>query len=128
MNNLAKIFLIDDDKDIIFIFKKFLKTLGHKIIDYAFNGEEAIQKFKNFNEIPDLVLIDHRMPLKNGIQTIKEILKINPQTNIIFVSADFTVREEVINLGVNSFLEKPINFLKLTNKIKDVLHQKDNLH
>ena len=121
MNSLAKIFLIDDDKNIVFIFKEYLTSIGHKIIDCAFNGEEAIQKFKNLYEIPDLVLMDYRMPFKNGIQTTKEILNINPQTNIMFVSADSTVREEVINLGVNSFLEKPIDLSKLRAKINAAL-------
>lgn len=125
---MAKIFLVDDDKNIIFIFQKYLEMLGHEIIDYAYNGVEAIQKFKEFDEIPDLILMDHIMPLKTGIETTKEILKINPQTNIIFVSADITVKEEAIKIGANSFIEKPIDFLILTNKIKDVMCHRDSLN
>lgn len=121
---MAKIFLVDDDKNIIFIFQKYLEMLGHEIIDYAYNGVEAIQKFKEFDEIPDLILMDHIMPLKNGIETTKEILKLNPQTNIIFVSADITVKEEAIKLGVNSFIEKPFDFHKLSEKIEDTLPKK----
>jgi len=121
---MAKIFLVDDDKNIIFIFQKYLEMLGHEIIDYAYNGVEAIQKFKEFDEIPDLILMDHIMPLKTGIETIKEILKLNPQTNIIFVSADITVKEEAIKLGANSFIEKPFDFHKLSEKIEDTLPKK----
>ena len=122
---MAKIFLVDDDKNIIFIFQKYLEMLGHEIIDYAYNGVEAIQKFKDFKEVPDLILMDHIMPLKTGIETTKEILKINPQTNIIFISADISVKEEAINLGINSFMEKPIDFLKLKEKIIDVTIKKN---
>ena len=125
---MAKIFLVDDDKNIIFIFQKYLEYLGHEIIDYAYNGVEAIQKFKAFDEIPDLILMDHIMPLKTGIETTKEILKINPQTNIIFVSADITIKEEAIKSGANSFIAKPIDFLILTDKIKDVMCHKDSFN
>ena len=126
MGKLVKIFIVDDDEDIVLLVKKYLEYKGHKIIDYAFNGKEAIQKFKNFNIFPDLVLMDHRMPFKNGIQTTKEILKINPLTNIIFLSADITVREEAINLGVISFIVKPIKLFMLTEKIYDVFQKKKN--
>ena len=124
VNKLATIFLVDDDKNIVLLLEKFLEYCGHKIIDCAFNGEEAIQKYKNFDMFPDLVIMDHRMPFKNGIQATKEILKRNPLSKIIFLSADFTAREEAIELGINSFIEKPFDFHKLSEIIKNTLPKK----
>lgn len=125
MNILAKIFLVDDDNDIIFLLKNFLEFNGHKIIDYASDGEEAIQKFKNLNNFPDLVIMDNIMPNKNGIQATKEMLKINPLIPIIFLSADMSIREKAIDLGVKSFIEKPFDIHKLIVKISEVLLQKN---
>ncbi|MHA2269530.1 MAG: response regulator [Promethearchaeota archaeon] len=110
---MAKIFLVDDDTDIILLFEQFLSIRGHTIVAKAYNGEEAIKIFKDTNPLPDIILMDHRMPLKNGLETTKEILSINSNTKIIFTSADYTVRNKALDIGAVDFLEKPIglNFL-----------------
>ena len=46
-----------------------LTTFGFKVVDKASNGKEAIEKFVSFSNKPDLILMDHRMPVKNGIDT-----------------------------------------------------------
>ena len=121
MDRLAKIFIVDDDQNLVFILKEFLRSINNHIIDCAFNGEEAIQKLKNFTEFPDLILMDHRMPVKNGIETSKVILGDYPQTKIIFLSADYTVREKALEIGAKAFVEKPFSFEKLKIIIEKVL-------
>ncbi|MBA7689806.1 Chemotaxis protein CheY [subsurface metagenome] len=91
---------------------------GHEIIAKAFNGEEAIEIFKTFQNYPDIILMDHRMPSKNGIETTKEMLKINPKCKIIFVSADYTVRNMSLEAGAIDFLEKPIDLSTLCRMIE----------
>lgn len=115
---MAKIFIIDDDTDIVLLFEQFLKVEGHEIVAKAFNGEEALEIFKNFQNFPDIVLMDHRMPSKNGIETTKEMLKINPKCKIIFVSADYTVRNMSLEVGAIDFLEKPIDLSTLCTMIE----------
>ena len=115
---IAKIFIIDDDTDIVLLFEQFLKVEGHEIVAKAFNGEEALEIFKNFQNFPDIVLMDHRMPSKNGIETTKEMLKINPKCKIIFVSADYTVRYMSLEVGAIDFLEKPIDLSTLYTMIE----------
>ena len=100
------------------LFEQILVLEGHEIIAKAFNGEEAIDIFKNFQEKPDIILMDHRMPLKNGIETTKEMLKINPKCKIIFVSADYTVRNKAFEIGVIDFLEKPLDLSTLNTMIE----------
>jgi two-component system chemotaxis response regulator CheY len=86
---------------------------GHEIVAKAYNGEEAIEIFKNLQDNPDIILMDHRMPLKNGLETTKAILNINPNSKIIFISADYTVRIEALKIGAIDFLEKPVDFTTL---------------
>jgi len=52
----------------------------------ANNGEEAIKMFRSFNEKPDIIILDYRMPIKNGLDTLKEILQIDHSSRIIFAS------------------------------------------
>jgi len=59
---MARIFIVDDDIDIVNLFEQFLKMQGHKITAKAFNGEEAIDIIKNLQNKPDIVIMDHRMP------------------------------------------------------------------
>ncbi len=117
MIKIAKIFIVDDDVDIVFLFEQFLVVGGHEIVAKAFNGEEAIEIFKNFQEKPDIVLMDQRMPSKNGIETTKEILEMNPETKIIFISADYTIRNKAFKIGAIDFLEKPIDLSTLSTII-----------
>ncbi|MFX0027607.1 MAG: response regulator [Candidatus Hermodarchaeota archaeon] len=118
MIKIAKIFLIDDDIDVMMLFEQFLIIKGHKVIGKAYNGEEAIKIFKQFQIKPDVILMDHRMPLKNGLETTKEILKLDSDSNIIFVSADYTARNQAFKVGAVDFLEKPIDLDTLVSIIK----------
>jgi CheY-like chemotaxis protein len=121
---MATIFLIDDDSSIVTLFDKFLTVLGHEIVAKAYNGEEAIKIFNQFQEVPDLILIDHRMPKKDGLTAAKEILMRNRKIKIIFFSADYSIREEALALGAKYFLEKPFKLDKLSEIIQKIISEK----
>ena len=95
-----------------------MKLKGHEIVAKAFNGEEALKIYKSFENTPDIILMDHRMPLKDGIETTKELLIINPNCRIIFISADYSVRDKALKVGAIDFLEKPIDFNTLFRMIE----------
>ncbi len=118
---MATIFLIDDDSSIITLFDKFLTILGHEIVAKAYNGEEAIKLFLVFREIPDLILMDHRMPKKDGLTATKEILRLNINSKIIFISADYSIKDKALALGAKCFLEKPFKLDKLSQIIEKVI-------
>jgi len=115
-----KIFIVDDDDDVVFIFKTYLESKGHEIIAVASDGSEAIEKYKNFQEPPDVILMDYRMPGVNGIDATKEILRINPDCKIIFVSADYSMMNKVYEFGAIGFLEKPVKFGHLLKAIDQI--------
>lgn len=122
-SEITSIFIVDDDKDIQIISKKLLEFLGFEVMGIAINGEEAVEMFNSFNYKPDIILMDYRMPVKNGLQATREILQIDPDTKIIISSADTTVREESLALGVVDFLEKPFtsqSLLNCINKTQDL--------
>jgi len=121
---MTTIFLVGDDLDIMTLFDKMLTNLGHKIVATAYNGEEAVDLFREFRELPDLILMDHRMPKKDGITAAQEILKLNKNSKILFLSADYTIKEEALALGAKDFIEKPINFDKLLNIIEKIISEK----
>ena len=74
---MNKIFIVDDDDSILKLYKKFLEFKGFDVIDHAYNGTEAVDKYLRFKNKPDLIIMDYHMPFKDGIEATKEILKID---------------------------------------------------
>jgi two-component system chemotaxis response regulator CheY len=121
---MATIFLIDDDSSIITLFDKFLTVLGHEIVAKAYNGEDAVKLFNQLKNPPDLILMDHRMPKKDGLTAAREILTTNDKSKIVFFSADYSVREKALALGAKYFLEKPFKLDKLSEIIEKIITEK----
>jgi len=83
----------------------------------AEDGEEAVIMFKAFLEKPKVILMDHRMPEKTGLEASEEILNIDKKVKIIFVSADISIREEALSIGAFSFWVKPFSLDQLLDEI-----------
>jgi DNA-binding NtrC family response regulator len=124
MNN-QKILIVDDDRTVLKLYKMILEQKGFQKIEIAHNGKEAVLKYKGFEEKPNIIIMDHRMPLVSGMDAMKKIIKINNKENIstkiIFASADSTVREQVISLGAYDFISKPFDIEELIVAIKKAL-------
>jgi YesN/AraC family two-component response regulator len=98
--------------------------MGHEIVAKAYNGVEAVKIFHQFRNSPDLILMDHRMPKKDGLTAAREILSANNKSKIIFFSADYSIKEKALALGVKYFLEKPFQLDKLLDVIKKIISEK----
>jgi two-component system chemotaxis response regulator CheY len=115
---MASIFIVDDDKSVHRVFEKILQIQGHQIVGHAFDGDEAVKLFNEFEMKPNFVLMDHRMPVKDGLTATKEILKIDNEARIIFVSADDTIIDEALSVGALHFLVKPIRSRNLSEILR----------
>ena len=123
MGKIISIFIVEDDSSLRSLYEKALNLNGYKVIASAENGLEAVNKFKNFSEKPDIILMDHRMPMKSGIEAAKEILEIDSSIKIIFVSADETIKEEALSNGAVSFKDKPFSLQRLFNNIEKAMYK-----
>lgn len=94
---------------------------GFQVLGIASNGDEAIKMFDSFQEKPDIIILDYRMPVKNGIDALKAILEIDRSTKIVFASADRTIKETVYLQGAIGFLDKPFTHKKLMKTLNDCL-------
>lgn len=118
---MFNVFIVEDEPILQRLYSMAIEAAGYKVIGRASNGKEAIDKFKKLLEIPHIILMDYRMPLKNGIETAKEILRINSKPKIIFTTADESVREEALSLGAVSFKSKPFSNKRLIQNIEKAL-------
>jgi len=115
------VFIVEDDPSIQRLYKRILTKNRYEVAGIAKNGEEAVSMFKSFSEKPEVIIMDYRMPIKNGIEASKEILQINDNTKIIFASGDNSIKEKVLLNGVYCFLDKPFSIRQLITHIKRAL-------
>lgn len=82
---------------------------GFYIIGEASNGDEALQKIKEWH--PDILITDIRMPFINGLDLIAEAVKLKPSLRTVIISGyeDFKYAQRAISLQVVSYLTKPID-------------------
>ncbi len=117
---IISIFIVEDDHSLRLLYEKALKLNGYNVVGSAKDGEEAINMYNRFSTKPDNILMDHRMPIKNGIEATKEIFQnssdIKPK--IIFISADRSIKETALSIGVTSFKDKPFSLERLFNNIE----------
>ncbi|MDO9000242.1 MAG: response regulator transcription factor [Bacteroidota bacterium] len=93
------------------LLRKAMKSLilangNFEIIDEAINGKELIEKLNN--QIPDLILLDYRMPIMDGKEALIEIRKKHPNIKILILSLydEATVILDFITNGANGFISK----------------------
>jgi two-component system, chemotaxis family, chemotaxis protein CheY len=92
-----------------------------KILGFASDGEEAVEIFKQFAEKPQIILMDHRMPKKNGVDATREILASTKSPKIIFTSADTSIKDAARSSGAVDFLKKPFKREDLIKSIEAAL-------
>lgn len=117
----AHILLVDDNELNLVVAKELLKPLWMQI-DTAENGLQAVKMVRGSQY--DLVLMDHMMPVMDGIEAAKAIRAL-PEDKyqklpIIALTANAMVdaRKEFLNAGMNGFVAKPIDFARICNQLK----------
>lgn len=121
--NDAKALVVDDNVINIKLESDFLKRFGMEV-DAATSGDEAIEK----SEISkyDIILMDHMMPGKDGVETFEHIRShsgINQDTPIILVTANAMVgvQTEMMSKGFDGFVSKPIQIKLLEEEVRKKL-------
>ena len=117
--------IIDDEKDLLFVYKKALELQGLKVVTFN-DSSVALIEMKERNKKYWMVIVDIRMPKVNGYQFINEIKSIDPFIKIILMSAYDVSELEVqdnLNKGViiDSILHKPFSLIKLINTVNTLL-------
>jgi two-component system chemotaxis response regulator CheY len=105
---MAKTVLIVDDAAFMrMMLKDILTKANYEVIGEASNGQEAVEKYQELK--PNFVTMDITMPVKDGIQATKEIMKIEPNAKIIVCSAmgQQAMVIESIQAGAKDFIVKP---------------------
>jgi DNA-binding NarL/FixJ family response regulator len=120
---MLNIIVAEDDKHICqSIGKNIKKVLPETNIIFAFNGNQVLELLQS-NSV-NVIIMDIDMPLKGGLETTNEALKINQKVKIICTSS-YKTPEFLINmkiLGVSGFIQKNCDAIEYKYAIKAVLN------
>ena len=108
--------LVAEDTDSNFLLLSIILRKEYVVVR-ALNGEEAISKYKEEN--PDMILMDIKMPIMDGLTATMEIRRIDKNIPIIALTANAydSDREKAYEAGCNNYMAKPI----MTNKLREMI-------
>ena len=106
---MIKILIVDDELEICNIFYDFFTPKGYEVIK-ATSGKEAIELVKT--EKPNLVFLDIRMPVMDGMEVLKQIKEIDQSSTVIMVTVlkDEKTAKNALKLGAYDYVTKPLSF------------------
>lgn len=115
-----KILVVDDDQDFRWAMGNVLQAAGYRVIQ-AQDGKEAMSLLEK--DIPDLVLLDYRMPGQNGLHVARDMKHRVPALPILIITAYAEVASavEAMKMGVYDYVTKPVDNNDLVFTIKRAL-------
>ncbi len=119
-----KVLIADDDEILRSVFIEMLKANGEFLLTEASDGSSAVRAFKT--ERPEVVLLDLKMPDMDGIETMRQMNKIDCSVPIVFLTAfgNIPTAVDAIKCGAYDFLVKPPEFDKLLSTLKQAVEKR----
>ena len=106
------VLLVDDEDTIRLFLEKTLRDEGYEALTAA-TGEEALEMTRS--ELPDLILLDLKLPDINGIEVLQRVKEEVPEVSVIMLTAfgDIETAVSAIKKGAFDFVSKPVNLEQL---------------
>ncbi len=120
----ATVLVVEDDQALNDAYRMILDTVGNYTVQTAFNGQEALEIVKDSKSDPDIILLDLRMPVMDGIGFLREFKpEEHPDTTVVVFSNYDAHKDidEAYELGIDRYV------LKARAAPKDLLHLVDGI-
>ena len=120
------ILIAEDNADLLEFMRNLLSKLGYRVIS-AVDGQEAVDKFREYADLIHLIIMDMIMPNKSGKAAYDEIKQIKPDVKALF-SSGYSARivQRQGELGENAeFIPKPVQPAELMKKVREMLDRQN---
>jgi two-component system response regulator (stage 0 sporulation protein F) len=123
---MKKILIVDDQKGVRRLLEELFKKDGWEV-QLAADGKEAIQRADEF--LPDIILMDMKMPNMNGLEASRIILNNISDLDIIMMTAygEMDVVKEALDAGVKRCITKPFDIINLRDTVNQMAAEKVSL-
>lgn len=117
---MKSILIVDDNQDMRFLLENILVIHGYNV-DTVDDGERAVKYLEDV--VPDLVLLDIRLPKLNGIEVLKKIKEKDENIKVILLTAysNIASRNKSIEFGANDYITKPFDNDELLVRINGII-------
>ena len=131
-NKPFHILLADDDEDDTFLFREALEQIPVPTkLKVAENGMELMHSLKTYQAAPDIIFLDMNMPVKNGLECLKEIRNSDHYKEVPVIILSTSIASHLLESahrgGANLYIQKPTNFSDLVSILKNCLSKKEEL-
>ena len=117
---MKTILIVDDDKNLRSLYRKELEAEGYRTIPAA-NGKEALAAVTA--ELPDLVVMDIRMPELDGLEAMAQILREHGRVPVLLNTAYANYQDSFLAWAAEGYLIKSSDLGPLKNKIREILEK-----
>jgi CheY-like chemotaxis protein len=118
---MATLLIVDDETHQRMLYQEELSEEGYQII-LASNGKEALEKVSEAT--PDLVVLDIRMPVMDGLEALGKIIGKERNIPVIIHSAYSSYKEDFMSWAADDFVVKSADLTELKRKIRELLEKK----
>jgi CheY-like chemotaxis protein len=108
--------IVEDEEDLLSVYSTYLKSQGYDTVYVFANGEDFVKAVLEGKVSPDLVIMDYRLPGKDGIEVGKEVTELKPDIRVLVTTADDKVKRSASMLGFQ-FLLKPFTLRALVKAL-----------
>lgn len=115
---MARILVVDDEKSLRLLYELEFTQDGHEV-DLASNADQGIEKVRA-NEY-DVVILDIRMPGKDGLEALGEMLAERRDVKVIINSAYTTYKDNFMSWAAEDYVVKSSDLTELKKKVNEVL-------
>jgi CheY-like chemotaxis protein len=116
-----RVLVVEDDQPILSSLVEVLEEEGYSVVGTR-NGQEALEHLKNASELPNLILLDLMMPVKDGI-AFREEQELDPriaQIPVLLMSADSQLETKKYRVGLQHHIKKPIDLDHFIETVKQL--------
>ena len=121
---MANVMIADDSESVRLTLRDMVEAGKHKVVAEAVDGIDTLEKFDSIK--PDVLFLDVAMPKKDGMETLIDLMKINPKPKVIMVTAhdDMDLIQNCISVGALAYITKPFNTDDILNAISFAFEEK----
>ncbi len=104
---MSSVLIVDDSRTSRRILKDMLEKAGYEIVGETVNGREGVQQYERLH--PDIVTMDITMPEMDGIEALKQIKELDPDSKVVMITAAGQKDKmmEAVKMGASEFVSKP---------------------